>query len=212
MGAVASQVDTDRDRIADFGVVAIDQPLAFMQRYERFGVERRMAAAEADLRETRALTDQHREGTRADLGIERSVIARRHLVEAARLIGDHAREHIEPAGRAFRVGGGGDPGRQREAFDQRHDIDAAGLQHRSVAEHEFVQLEVVDPLRDGGARAGQKTRAHAKRDFAEPQVETRGLDLLRNEVIGLDDGAVFGERRDHAVRQDARVSHSLSSI
>ena len=164
-----------------------------------------MAAAEADLREARALAHQHREGARADLGIERPVIARRHLVEAARLIGDHAREDIEPAGRAFRVGGGGDAGRQREAFDQRHDIDAAGLQHRSVAEQEFVQLEVVDPLRNGGARAGQEARAHAERDFAEPQVEARGLDLLRHEVIGRDDGAVFGERRDHAVRQDARV-------
>ena len=47
-------------------------------------------------------------------------------------VGDHAGEHVEPAGRAFRIGGGRDVGRQRQAFEQRHDVDAAGLQHRAV--------------------------------------------------------------------------------
>ena len=67
-----------------------------------------MAAAEADLRQARALAHQHRKGARADLGIERAVIAGLDVVEAAGLVGDHAGEDVEPAGRAFRIGGGGD--------------------------------------------------------------------------------------------------------
>ena len=68
----------------------------------------------------------------ADLGIKRPVIAGLDAVEAARLVGDHAGEHVEPPGRAFRIGGGGNIVGQRQAFQQRHDIDAAGLQHGAV--------------------------------------------------------------------------------
>ena len=115
-----------------------------------------MAAAETDLRQPRAFAHQHRKGARADLGIERPVIAGLDAVEAARLVGDHAGEHVEPAGRAFRIGGGGDVVGQRQAFQQRHDIDAAGFQHRAVAEREFVQLQFVDALGDRGASPGRK--------------------------------------------------------
>jgi hypothetical protein len=55
------------------------------------------------------------------------------MVEAARLVGDHAGENVEPAGRTLGVGGGRNILGQREAFDQRHDVDATGLEHGAVA-------------------------------------------------------------------------------
>ena len=139
------------------------------------------------------------------------MIAGLDAVEAARAVGDDAREHVEPAGRAFRIGRGRDVGRQREAFEQRHDIDAAGLQHRAVAERDLVQLQMLDALRDRGA-AGQEARAHAIGDVAEPQVEARGLDLVGREVVRGQNPTGFRQRRDHAVRQNALVVGSIERI
>ena len=84
------------------------------------------------------------------------MIAGLDAVEAARLVGDHAGEDVEPAGRAFRIGGAGDIGGQSEPLDQRHDIDAAGFQHRAAGEREFVQLQLDEPVRNGGAGPGRK--------------------------------------------------------
>ena len=155
-GAEAGEVDADRDAVADVGIVGIDQPLARVQFARARRVEQRAAAAKADLRQPRAFAHQHREGARADLGIERAVIAGRDAVEAADLVGDDAGEDVEPAGRAFRIGGGGNLAGQRQAFEQRHDIDAAGLQHRAVAERDLVQLQVVDAVGDAVLGPGRK--------------------------------------------------------
>ena len=212
LGAVADQavraeprqIDADRDAFADVGVVGIHQPLLAVQVAQRLGAEQRMAAAEADLRQPRTLAHQHRKGARTDLGIKRPVIAGLDTVEAAHLVGDHAGEHVEPAGRAFRIGGGGNVVGQRQAFQQRHDIDAAGLQHGAVGEREFVQLQFVDALGDRG-RAGQEAGAHAIGHLAEPQIEARRLDLVGHEFGGRQNRAAGGQRRDHAVGQDALV-------
>ena len=92
---------------------------------------------------------------------------------------------------------------QRQAFQQRHDVDAAGFQHRAVAERDLVQLQFVDALGDRRARSGQKARAHAKGDLAEPQIEAGGLDLVGDEVVGRQNGADASELRDHVIGQDA---------
>ena len=54
-------------------------------------------------------------------------------------------------------------------------------------------------------RAGQKARAHAIGDVAEAQVEARRLDLVGREVGRGQNRAAGGQRRDHAVGQDALV-------
>ena len=124
LGAVADeavrpepgQIDARPRCLRHVGIVVVDQPLARVQRAQRCGVEQRVAVAEADLRQPRALAHQHRKRARADLGIERPVIARLDAVEAARLVGDHAGEDVEPAGRALGIGGGGDVVGQAPGF------------------------------------------------------------------------------------------------
>ena len=110
--------------------------------------QQRIAVAEADLRQARAGAHDDREGARADFEIERAVVAGRDLVELLAVVGHDAGEDVEPAGRALRIGRGRDVGRQGEAFEQRHDIDAAGLQHRAVGEVDLVQLEPVELVGD----------------------------------------------------------------
>jgi hypothetical protein len=203
VGTKAGKIHADRDAFAHVGVIVVDQALARMQRAQRFGIEQRIAAAEADLRQARALAYQHRKRARADLGIKRTVIAHRDMVEAARLVGDHAGENVEPAGRTLGVGGGRNILGQRQAFDQRHDVDATGLEHGAVAQRDIVQLQLVDALGDGGIWTRQKTGAHAIGHFAQPQIEARGLDLVGDEVVAAQDGTIACERRDHVVGQDA---------
>jgi hypothetical protein len=161
--------------------------------------------AEADLRQARALANQDGKRARADLGIERTVVTAPDAIEAAGFVGDHAGENVEPAGRALGIGGSGNVVGQREAFDQRHDVDAAGLEHRAVAECDLVQLELLDALGDCRARARQEARANPIGHFAEPEIEARGLDLVGDEIVGRQDRAVLRERRDHVVGQDASL-------
>ena len=205
VGAQAGKIDAHRDALAYVGVIIVDQALARVQRAQCFGIEQRTVVAEADLRQTRALAYQHRKGARADLGIERSVVTALDAIEAAGFVGDHPGEDVEPAGRALGIGGSGNVVGQREAFDQRHDVDAAGFEHRAVAERDLVQLEFVDALGDRGVRTRQEARAHAVGHLAEPEIEARRLDLVGHEIIGRQDRAILRQRRDHVVRQDASL-------
>ena len=167
------------DPFADVGVLIVGQPLVGVQFAQRLRIRLRRAAPEPDLRQPRALAHQHRKGLRPDLGIERPVVAGADMVEARRAVGDHAGEHVEAAGRAFRIGRRDDVVRQRKAFKERHDVDAVRLQHRAAGQRKLVQLEFGDAPGDRGARPRQEARAHPVGHGAEPQIEARGLDLVR---------------------------------
>ena len=106
------------------------------------------------------------------------------LIESARAVGNHAGEHVEAAGRALGIGGGREPRRQRQALDQRHDIDATGFEHRAVAEVDLVQLEVVDALGDRRVRPRQKTRAHPEGNVGQSEIQARRLDLIGHKRLG----------------------------
>ena len=205
-GKLAGQIDTDRDAVGEIGIVGIDQPLAIMQRTQSGGVEQRVAATKADLRQPRALPHQHRKSARRDFGIERAFVARRDLIEAVRAIGDNAGEHVEPAGRAFRIGGGGNIGRQRQAFHQRHDMHAAGFQHSALTQIDPVQFEIFDALCDRRLRTGQEARAHAIGGGAQAKIETCGLHLPVGKRRCDTDMPGRRQFRDHAVRQNAAAS------
>src|SRR5262249_41669191 len=139
VGPAAGEIDAHRDTRAHIRVRGVDQALARVELGERRRIELRIAAAKAHLRQPRAFAHQYREGTRADLGIERAVIARPDLVEAAGAIDDDTGEYVETAGRAFRIGGRAHGRRQREALDERHDVDASGFEHRAVGKVYLVQ-------------------------------------------------------------------------
>ena len=163
----------------------------------------RIAAAEADLRQPRAFPDQDREGARAHFEIERAAIAFRHLVEGARLVGDDAGEDVEPPGRAFRIGACRDVGGKVEAFQERHDIDAAGLQDGAAGDVELVQRQLAELLRHREFRTRQEAGAHPRRLRPEAKVEARRLQLARRRRLGEIDMSGRDQAADRAVRQDA---------
>ncbi len=201
----AEQIDADCDAVTHHRLGAVDQPLAQVQGAQRVGAENRVAAAQPQLRQPGALAHQDRKRLRADLGIERAVVAGCNAVEAAGLVGDHPGEDVKPAGGAFRIGRRRNVGGKREPLDQRHNIDAAGLQHCAARQGELVQRQLDEALRDGGPRPGQEARAHAVGGGAEPQVETCRLDLTGRERVVRADAAVRRQRGDHAVRQDSGI-------
>ena len=130
--------------------------------------------------------------------------SRRELVEGGDAVGDHAREDVEPAGGAFRIGGGGESCRQRQAFEQRHDIDAAGLQHRALRQVDRVQLQVAELGSDLRLGAREEARAHAVGHGAEAQVEAGRLQLVGQERLGQPHMPGLDQGADRLHRQDAR--------
>ena len=132
------KIDADRDALTHVGIVGVDEPLTCMQSAQRIRVEQSMAAAEANLRQSRAFTNQNRKSARTDLGIERTVIAGLDTVEPTRFVGNHARKHIEPPGRTFWIGGSRNIVGQCETFQQRHDVNTAGFQNRAVGQRNLV--------------------------------------------------------------------------
>ncbi len=88
-------------------------------------------------------------------------------------------------------------------LDQRHDVDAAGFQHRAFAERDLVQLQFVDALGHRVARTGQEAGADAKGRVAQAQVERGRLDLVLDEVVGRQNQPRLRHRGDGAVGKDA---------
>ncbi|OIQ68901.1 hypothetical protein GALL_495010 [mine drainage metagenome] len=131
------------------------------------------------------------------------MVPRADHVEPARAVRDHAGEHVQPPGRALGVGGGDDLRRQGERLQQRHDVDAVGLQHRAIGQVDLVQLQLVDALGHRGARPRQEARPDPIGNVPETQIEARRLDLALDKRVGREDQASIGHRRDHAVGQDA---------
>src|SRR5215831_6330424 len=204
LGAVADEpVRTETDEInADWNAVrevrsfGIDEALAPVQRGKRLVSQHRIAAAKPELRQPRPFAHQHREGARADLNVKRAMVSGIDAVESTGLVGDHAGEDVEPASRAFRIGGSRKVGRQRQAFHQGHDVDAAGLQHRPVAKRNLVQLQFVDALADGRIRPRQEACPDPIGDLAETQVDARRLNLVLVKRARGNNDAGLDERRN----------------
>ncbi len=155
---IAAQIDAHPHQLlADVGAALVAQDeLALLVQALQFGDgELRRAAAEPHLVEARAGAHDDAERARRDLDIERAIVAALNLVERLAAVGHQPRQDVEPPGRALGIGEAGDAarGRQRQMLHQRHDIDAAFLQHRALAEVDGVAVELVDPLQDGGVAA-----------------------------------------------------------
>jgi hypothetical protein len=204
----------------------VDQRGLRMQGGKRGIVQRGLSAAKADLVETHAGTDQHRERARTDLGIERAAVSGRHAVEFGAAVDHGAGQQVEPAGRALCIGRGGDVVRQCQPFGQRHEIDAALFQYRAPVQRKAVHFQFVQPVGHGSALARQKRRPHPVRDPAQAQIERGGLDLA-----GVDRGVggnrpvgqkpldlVIAEQAGHGVsaatsqRQNAGIARILVGL
>ena len=107
-----------------------------------------------------------------------------HAIEGLPAIGDEAHEHIDAAGGAFWVRGAGHTRGEIGMFEQRHDIDAVGFQHRALRQVDFVHEDRLQLVDDGGVGAGQETGAHAIGHRAEAQIDAGGLDLPVLEIFG----------------------------
>jgi hypothetical protein len=104
---------------------------------------------------------------------------------------------------SFRIGRGGDGGWQIEAFEQRHDVDAAGFEHRALRQVDLVQLQPVELGLDGVLLAGQEAGADAPGPGAEAQVEAGRLDLVGVERARARQRAGLEQRRDLVVGKNA---------
>jgi hypothetical protein len=120
--------------------------LAPVQQQQFLVAEPCAAAAKADLGEPGAGARQNREGARADLDVERAVIALLDQIELARAVGDNACEDIKPPGRTLGVCSCCEPPRQGKAFLQFGNVDAAGFQHGATAQIDLVQRHLLKAL------------------------------------------------------------------
>ena len=161
------------------------------------------AAAEADLIEARAVAHLDCEGARANLGEERPRIAFLDAVETVLTVGDQPGEHVEPPGRAFRIGETGDGRAELELLDERHEIDAARLQHRPLGQIDLMEFQFGELVANRGVGTGQKTRPDAVSDLAQSQIEARGLDLIGLDLGRARDLAARDHGADRLARQDA---------
>ena len=89
------------------------------------------------------------------------MVAGHGLIEARRVIGDHAGEHVEPGRSSFWDSQSPHIRRQREMLLDLGHIDAAGFQHRAMAQVDGVQHEALDLLRGGRGRPRHEARPHA---------------------------------------------------
>src|SRR3990172_6633429 len=152
------------------------------------------AAPESDLVEARAVANLDREGARANLGEERTRIAFLDGVEPVLMIGDEPREHVEPPRRAFRMGEAGDGRAQLELLDQRHEIDAARLEHGALGEIDLVEFELGKLVAHRGVGTGEEARA----DGVARQNAGAGEGASRRFRRRVGRGA-FGERLEQLV-------------
>ena len=161
------------------------------------------AAAEADLIEAGAIAHLDSKGPRANLGEERPRIAFLDAVETVLTVGDQPGEHVEPPGRAFRIGETGDGRAELELLDERHEIDAARLQHRPLGQIDLVKFQLGEFVANRGVGAGQEARPDAVSDLAQSQIEARGLDLIGLDLGRARDLAACDHGADCLARQDA---------
>ncbi|SLM46598.1 protein of unknown function [Nitrospira japonica] len=192
-----------------FGRVVIEQRLLPVQALERRVGGGGLAADETDLVEALAGLHLDRERTGYDLEKQGAVIAGTDLVESGVEIGDDAREHVEPAGGALRVGPRPQRLRQLEGFQQRHEVNMAFLEDRATAQVHFVHHEVgvikvhhVEPA-GNGRQLGQKAADQPIGFLAEAEVEAGRLDLPVFDRNGGGDASSGDQSGDLLIGQDA---------
>ena len=209
----SAHVDGDRHAVADFVLRDGAHQLHFLvQALHRLVARQRIAAADADLGQSRAFAHEHAESARRNLRIQRALVTFAHAIELGAVVGDEAREDVEPSGRAFRIAQRRGAALERQMLEQRHDVDAAALEHRAVGDVHLVHRQLFEPLLHRRAFPGQEARAHAVGDRSQSQVEACRLKLLlldrleRGDFLGDLDLILELLRGEYSRRERARFS------
>ena len=199
VGTEAYEIDGEGDAALEAGHGCVREGVDGVER-GRLGIgQAAVALAEADLGEARALADDDRERAGADLGIERTHVARSHGIEGRRTVGEHAGEHVETARRALGVGDAAHGRGQGDTLLQLRHVDAPRLENGAVREIDLEEAMARDALLDGRAGARQEARPHAPRPGAQAQVHAGRLDLAVEEWSARRQQAGRGHQPDRAV-------------
>ena len=177
------------------------------------------AHGEAELVERQILFHPHGERQRHDLEVERTVIARRDLVEAVAVIGDDACEHVDAPRRALGVRLAPQARWEIEALLEFDQVRAAGLEHRPLAAQVDLVEDVVLQFALHRVGARQEAAADAQGTLAEAQIEAGRLHVgvWDLEPPGVDvprvDGSLEELAREHPLRGGVEVQdHAHSRV
>lgn len=182
-----------------------DERLLRVKRLRLRVADPRVALLYAKLDEPIAGSEADRKAPRDQVDEEPPVIPTRDLVERFSGVGDHAREHVEAAGRALRVCARREPPRERERLGQLDEIRDVRLDHGAVP----VERQLVDVVaelaeaRIDPERAREEAAADAVGARAEPEIEAVRLELPLGERRRRRDRPGLGEEAKMLNREDA---------
>ena len=193
---VASQIESQEQpvRRGDVGpwnwfIRPVQDGLVLVQRADLLVCQPGASQRQPQLVERQPLLHANGERQRHDLEVQAPPIPRPDLVEPEALIADDPREHVQPAGRALRVGLPAHVSGELQLLDEWDQVGPVGLQDRAVAPQvQLVDDELLEPHLDGAA-VGQEAAADAVGHLAQAKVDAgrldaRGRDL---EVARVDD-------------------------
>jgi hypothetical protein len=131
---LSKQVDAQRKPVGNVLLTgrAVDQTDLLMEPADGRVTVGRCPAAQAQLVQACPLIDDDTEAARRNLQIERTLVAAAHAFELGGIIGDQPGKNIQPPRRTLGVRKPADIALQFQRFHQRHDVDAALLQHRAA--------------------------------------------------------------------------------
>ena len=176
---------------------------ASLRRSSRLSVGGGFPRTKRQLRQPHPLLHDHRERARDDLREQRPVVAVPHVLELDAAVRNQAREHVEPAGGALRIGLRRHPPRQPQALHQRREIDAPLLEYRRQRQVQLGHGQHVELVLHHGIAARQEAGLQAVGDRPQPQVEASRLNLVLGERLGGNDAAIVMEGLDPLVRQNS---------
>ncbi len=219
-GAVRLEVDGEGEAAIDvgdgefvFALLALEDEAVEFVEVNQHGVGGgRIAIDEAELVETHAGANGDGEGAGHDLGVEAAAVAGGDVFEFDAVVGDEADENVEATGGGFRIGFGGDLGRESELFHEGDDVDAAFFEDGFLREVEGGHAELAELVFDGGVGSGQEAGLHAIGDGTEAEVERGGLDVFfrhRNRGVHV---TVLEQHADILRRQDAGTDATLHGV
>src|SRR3989304_8083195 len=169
----------NRNAIAD--IVAADRChnlVLFQKASHRRVAARRIAAAYANLVQPGSFAYQDAESPRRYLCVERAVVPFTDTIEFRAVVGDKPGKNVQPACGTLGIAHRGRAFPQRQALEQRNDVDATALEHAAVGDVHLVHREVFESLLDRRIFPGKETGTHPVPGRPQPEGEAGRLILV----------------------------------